>query len=374
MLEEYLYIDRVRVRSYAEQIGAATTAGTQPRWKVGLAWTGPSAGDPEPVGSRSATDHEMIMAIVDYLRTQNLLLTARPGSVKEAEDARDGFVLETMSARKVVFRCDPKSPPGGLREIAVWVSNPLKKPSEVREQREARSEPFGMFVYLIEGYWENEEFHRASSMFTALNVLLEHLRKIGAGEGDRFDTSRDDYASPVAILERAGGVKGETRDIRTLYRIRSVSDNQIVSVGGETLRCYDLFGYPVFIALELGTKLGGRGPGGRIQPQPQLSAASGPPVVTLDGKELEALRDALCSAFDQDSLDQMLRTRLNLDRAQWVGPGSLRVVVYRLIQLAVARGWVTDLIRVARNDNPGNPALRKFCEDHPRLMPPQEHP
>jgi hypothetical protein len=94
--------------------------------------------------------------------------------------------------------------------------------------------------------------------------------------------------------------------------------------------------------------------------------------VNPDGQEIAALLDALCSAFDQNSLDQMLRTRLNMDRAQWIGPGSLRDVVYGLIQLALARGWLPDLIRAARKKNPRNPALRKFCEDYPHLSPTSE--
>lgn len=97
---------------------------------------------------------------------------------------------------------------------------------------------------------ENESFQHAMSMYTALNVLLTDLKGLGVykGDSDLFHTSRDDYASPTAIFERAGGVKGEMRGIKALYRIRSASDNKIINVGGRTLRSYDLFGYPVFIA------------------------------------------------------------------------------------------------------------------------------
>jgi hypothetical protein len=57
-----------------------------------------------------------------------------------------------------------------------------------------------------------------------------------------------DYRSPAAILEEAGGLKGEVRTIETLYRIRDWSNNQLVKNGSETLRSFDLFGYPIFIA------------------------------------------------------------------------------------------------------------------------------
>jgi hypothetical protein len=250
VLEEYLYIDRTRIRSYAEQIGAAMTTDKLPQWKVGLALTGPSVEGQQTASVRSASDHEMITAVVDYLRKNHLLLLTRPISDAEADRTQTRFVLETMRARKVVFRCDPTSSPGGLREIAVWVSNPVEKPPDISQQPEDKYEPRGMFVYLIEGYWENDSFQRAMSMYTALNVLLGNLQKLGVynGDSDLFSTSRNDYASPTAILERAGGVKGEVRGIKALYRIRSVSDNKIVNVGGRTLRSYDLFGYPVFIS------------------------------------------------------------------------------------------------------------------------------
>lgn len=250
MLEEYLYIDRIRVRSYAEQIGAAMTTDKRPQWKVGLALTGPSVEGQQTASVRSASDHEMITAIIDYLRKTHLLLLERPISDDEADRTHMNFVLETMRARKVVFRCDPKSSPGGLQEIAVWVSNPVEKPSAMSQKPEDRDQPQGMFVYLIEGYWENEPFQHAMSMYTALNSLLKDLQALSVYNTDRglFDTSRDDYTSPTAILERAGGVKGEMRNIKALYRIRSVSDNKIVNVGGRTIRSYDLFGYPVFIA------------------------------------------------------------------------------------------------------------------------------
>lgn len=252
MLEEYLYIDRTRIRSYAEQIGAAVVTNKRPQWKVGLSLTGPLVEGQQTATPRPATDHEMITAIIEYLKKEELLFRDRPKSDDEAESTRMGFVLETMQARKIIFRCDPKAAPSGLREIVVWVSNPEEKPSAIIGRAEDEGdlyEPQGMFVYLIEGYWENEDFQHAFSMFTALNVLLSHLKSIGAqADDDSPFTSRDDHASPTAILERAGGVKGELRRIRSLYRIRSVSQNKIVNVGGTTVRCYDLFGYPVFIA------------------------------------------------------------------------------------------------------------------------------
>jgi ATP-dependent Clp protease ATP-binding subunit ClpB len=98
--------------------------------------------------------------------------------------------------------------------------------------------------------------------------------------------------------------------------------------------------------------------------------AGGDLVVGPSGQEIESLRDALCSAFDQPELDQMLRARMNMERKQWVGPGSLREVVSELILLVVRTGRLAELIRAARQANPGNPALREFSENHPHLVAP----
>jgi hypothetical protein len=42
----------------------------------------------------------------------------------------------------------------------------------------------------------------------------------------------------------------------------------------------------------------------------------------VTGNQMESLRDAFCSAFDQDAMDQMLRFRLNKDRTQLAGSGN----------------------------------------------------
>ncbi|HJZ59028.1 MAG TPA: TIR domain-containing protein [Gemmataceae bacterium] len=110
--------------------------------------------------------------------------------------------------------------------------------------------------------------------------------------------------------------------------------------------------------------------GFRITP-PNVPDSAGTPAARLDGKQIESLRDALCSAFDQDSLDEMLRFRLNKDREKLVGSGSLRRVILKLILLAEREGWVSELIRAARGFNPGSPELRRFCAQHSHFELPQ---
>jgi hypothetical protein len=88
----------------------------------------------------------------------------------------------------------------------------------------------------------------------------------------------------------------------------------------------------------------------------------------MSGRQMESLRDALCSAFDQNALDQMRRLRLDKDRTHLVGSGSLSEVVFNVIEIAVREGWHAELIRTAISYNPGNLALRRFCEEHEELL------
>ncbi|MBN9523412.1 leucine-rich repeat domain-containing protein [bacterium] len=87
------------------------------------------------------------------------------------------------------------------------------------------------------------------------------------------------------------------------------------------------------------------------------------------GPEVEALRDALCAAFDQSELDAMLRTRMNVRREEEIGSGRLKQVAFELIRWAVRRGRLAELIRAARQANEDNPELKAFCEGHPHLVP-----
>lgn len=85
----------------------------------------------------------------------------------------------------------------------------------------------------------------------------------------------------------------------------------------------------------------------------------------MTGPQLGGLRDALCEAFDQDSFDQLLRIHLDVDREQVVGAGNKESVVFSFLKVAHRKGWLPDLVRAARAENPGNPALRKWCDENP---------
>jgi hypothetical protein len=81
----------------------------------------------------------------------------------------------------------------------------------------------------------------------------------------------------------------------------------------------------------------------------------------MNGPQLRAFRDALRSAFNLDSLDQMLRFRLEKDRATIVATApEMNTVLFRVITCAQREGWLDDLVNAALEDNPKNPALMEF--------------
>src|SRR5262245_15926689 len=80
--------------------------------------------------------------------------------------------------------------------------------------------------------------------------------------------------------------------------------------------------------------------------------------MALSGAQWEKLLGALTNAFPStDELTLMLRLKCDVRLDDIVAPGPLKVVVFRVIEDAEAKGWTTRLIAGAREYNPGNPEL-----------------
>ncbi|KYC34582.1 hypothetical protein WA1_51255 [Scytonema hofmannii PCC 7110] len=86
--------------------------------------------------------------------------------------------------------------------------------------------------------------------------------------------------------------------------------------------------------------------------------------MNLVGQQRKRLQEALVSAFPtKASLEQMLSLELNRNLEAIAGGDNLREIVFKLIQTAEAQGWVEDLIRAARESNPGNLLLRDIAQE-----------
>jgi|GEM_PF-3921669 hypothetical protein len=55
-----------------------------------------------------------------------------------------------------------------------------------------------------------------------------------------------------------------------------------------------------------------------------------------------------------ESLEQMLRFKLDKNLRAIVGEGSLQKITFELIKTAIAQGWIKDLINAALKSNPRN--------------------
>src|SRR5262245_32719804 len=84
----------------------------------------------------------------------------------------------------------------------------------------------------------------------------------------------------------------------------------------------------------------------------------------MPGKQLEETRDALLDAFDEGSLAQMLRLRLDRRLGRSVPTGSLEQMVFALLERSEREGWTADLIREAHRYVPGNARLREVYEKY----------
>src|SRR6185295_569660 len=83
--------------------------------------------------------------------------------------------------------------------------------------------------------------------------------------------------------------------------------------------------------------------------------------INLKGKQIEALRDALVSAFPMyANLKAMVLFELSERLQTFVAPGPMNDVALALIEWAEARGKLEELIAGARAQNPGNQSLKQF--------------
>jgi hypothetical protein len=85
--------------------------------------------------------------------------------------------------------------------------------------------------------------------------------------------------------------------------------------------------------------------------------------MTLTGRQIQQIRDALLSAYTtSDSLSMMVRIELEEELAVIAGGENLRVVIFNLVTWAERNGCIDKLIAGAHNQMPGNPALQELVD------------
>lgn len=168
-----------------------------------------------------------------------------------------------MEASKAIIPVPPNSKVKGLRDIAVWVSDPPSLTAPKNSDAFSMDRE-GTFVYLIESYWEHNEdyplsattYGWAASGYSALMWIMDELVRaqvvaMNLREQDRYG------GHPLDRLQRLGARVLPKRRIDALYRKRLISDNAAIdfpkfassSPHKTTRREFnDVVGYPIFIA------------------------------------------------------------------------------------------------------------------------------
>jgi hypothetical protein len=87
--------------------------------------------------------------------------------------------------------------------------------------------------------------------------------------------------------------------------------------------------------------------------------------MSLSGEQRRQLAETLQGAFNMDELRQILRLHPEWDLDSEVPTGGpFSIFVLEVVELAVRRGRAAELVKAARDKNPGNDKLRVFAETY----------
>ncbi len=248
-LTDYIFIDEAALDSYIEQIPVPPAQDRKSSRKFSLSLTGPSVEMGEETSTRPLTTHEKIQKLTEFLRKANLLDERRPKQMSKGMYGDPGerpYVLETTTARKVIIPKQHLENIDGLRELAVWISDPSEDDFTDEEW-----EWHGTFLYLTEGHWDNKRYHSVWSGCSALQAIVNVANGapliLPEPVGDE-PYGRWCNEHPITKLGRLNSIVMDTRKITTLYRKRYMTDEQCYVVNGQKRRVNDLLAYPLFIA------------------------------------------------------------------------------------------------------------------------------
>jgi hypothetical protein len=153
-----------------------------------------------------------------------------------------------MFATKVVLPASATNAVKGLSSVAIWISDPDPKLYSNEEYNWR-----GTFVYLSELHWDNGGLSHYLSGVSALQVIVnlssgKDFFEIIEDEFEPFGRGRDLH--PIDKLKDIGGIVTDKRRVKSLYRIRYLTNEQTYNYEGQKRRVNDLLGYPVYISDE----------------------------------------------------------------------------------------------------------------------------
>ena len=250
VLTDYIFIDENSVDGYIEQIPVEPIKERKQSKKVSLSLTGPAVEMGEETSIRPFTTHEKIQRLIAFLRKANLLAERRPKEMpKHQTPDHRPFVLETMTAQKIIIPRRHLGNIDGLRGLAIWISEP--------SEEDFTDEPWkwhGTFLYLTEAHWDNKPYQEVWSGCSALQAIVNVVNGVQLVlpepiGNEPFGRWCSDH--PIVKLQALGGTVTSSRTITSLYRKRYITDEQCYTINGQERRVNDLLAYPLFISSAL---------------------------------------------------------------------------------------------------------------------------
>jgi hypothetical protein len=247
MLINYQYIDEKRLNMYFDQIPIKLPKERKRKTSIGLSLAGPKVDLTEESSNKSFNSYEKIDILTAYLEKNKLLDFQRP-KVTYGNDEEVPFVLESFTARKVIFNKELLTNIPQLQHLILWISDP--------EDSDLSDEPWtynGTFLYLTELWLDDGRYHTVWSGCSALQAIVNKIE--GRSLLDTITNSveplgRRNFTHPVTKLSKLGAIALEKRKITSLYQKRYITDEQCFTKNKEKYRVNDLLGYPIYIASE----------------------------------------------------------------------------------------------------------------------------
>ena len=239
-LRDYSFVDTKVLDSYVEQFSTLEVEVRSRAAKVALSITGPSADYTTSFRVRPKTTTEKINELVEHLSEQKLVGRTRPKLMSGYQAGRKEmppFFLEKTTARKVILPTKLLEVTPGIRQLAVWISDPNPK---LLVPQDAGWDFPGSFLYLTEAHLDGGVFQTVFSGCSALQAIANATdnrplldRSNSAGE----PLGRGSHSHPVVDkLIALGGTVSDTRKIECLYRIRYMTNEQCFSNDGVEYR------------------------------------------------------------------------------------------------------------------------------------------
>jgi Trypsin-like peptidase domain/Effector-associated domain 1 len=88
----------------------------------------------------------------------------------------------------------------------------------------------------------------------------------------------------------------------------------------------------------------------------------------MQGIDLEKVRDVITDTFDLDDLDQLLRFKFDVKRANIAKDDALDVVVFKVLQVAERQGWEAQLIAEVAAERPMRPDVQEVYRQYAEAL------